>query len=214
MRRQILSFSYIVVVVGVVLAMPSRGIAQQPHDTPVTSQPSSEPDRATRTGSSESGSQEVPDYITYRIFFSHVDELDLEADKLDAQGKDGNDLRTHDQRLSGLTDGEAALMKQIAHDCNQNLQTQKAKVHEDIEAYRAQNHAHAGSMPPGEMEKSIEMRNETVTSHLAELRSALGENSFQKLDKYVRNMIQPKLITAPIAKPARTPNLDQSLHLQ
>src|SRR5579872_6607714 len=100
--------------------------------------------------------QDVSDITIYRIFFSHVEDLDHTAEKLESEGKDAHDLRTHDQRLSGLTKDEGTLLKQIAYDCNRMLRDQKAKVHADIESYRAQqSNQMKPAWPPGEMAQAI-----------------------------------------------------------
>jgi hypothetical protein len=120
-------------------------------------------------------------------------------------------MREHDQRSSGLTQNEAALMKQVAFDCNQSLKDKNEKVHSDIDAYRMQHPEQSRAIPPGEMSQAISDRNEAVTEHIAQLRTMLGEQSFKKLDTYVRILIQPKVMKAPAHKPARSIDLTEPL---
>jgi predicted transglutaminase-like cysteine proteinase len=206
-----LTSNLITVVIMIAAAQLCEGVAaaQQPAAGAPTTVPSkSAPSQPVQV---VSAGQAVPDHVIYRIFFSHVEQQEHAAEALEAEGKDGSGMREHDQRSSGLTQNEAALMKQVAFDCNQSLKDKNEKVHSDIDAYRMQHPEQSRAIPPGEMSQAISDRNEAVTEHIAQLRTMLGEQSFKKLDTYVRILIQPKVMKAPAHKPARSIDLTEPL---
>lgn len=143
-------------------------------------------------------SQAVPDQVIYRFFFRHVETFDKVAEKLESQGKDGHGFRTHDQRLSGLTEDEGALVKRIAYDCNQALKNAEAKVPAISKAPTVQS---LGKENPSQAETRAARANARVEingimdSYIVQLQATLGEASFQKLDKYVKSIVRPITMT-------------------
>jgi len=183
-----------VIVLTSVLLWCGYVAAQQLQDNSVAT---SVPSKSARLTSILPASQKVPEHTVYRIFFSHLETLDHVAEKLEAEGKNEDDLRTHEQRTAGLSKDEGIIMKQVAFDCNQVLRDQKAKQHAQLAARRARSAKGANaSLPRSERRRAISERNEAVNAHVAQLRAMLGDASFEKLDAYVNSIIQPKVANA------------------
>lgn len=162
----------------------------------------------------------VPDHIIYHFFFIHVVNLDQAADKMEAEPKNSDYLRTAayyralDEKAAGLTDEEGAMVKKIAHDCIQTLNDQNAKTKAVIDARRAESPAPHNALTKSEMANSIAARNTTLTGALDQLKAELGDTSFAKLDTYVKSVIHPKEATMGARRPSAEPNLDRALPLQ
>jgi hypothetical protein len=156
----------------------------------------------------------VPDRILYHFFFIHVVNLDKAADKMEAEGKKADYYRDLDQKGAGLTNDEGATVKQVAHDCIQLLEDQKATIKATIDARRA-----LLPTPPknlitrSEMAQNGAARDATLNEHLAQLKNLLGDESFAKLDAYVKNLIHPKIVDAPAKPPERAINMIVPLNI-
>ena len=126
--------------------------------------------------------------MIYRFFFQIVENADHQAEKMESEGKNADELRTHYQREAGLTADEGTTMKQIAYECNQALKDRAARKAEAREAYGTAwrpscctqgVHSHDATEPPHETR-------DLVNSFTERLRSMLGESSYQKLDAYIK----------------------------
>lgn len=145
------------------------------------------------------------DRIIYLFFFHHVANLDRVADKIDLEGKENAEYyRTLDQKGAGLTDGEGEILRQISDECIKLLDEQDAKVKKIIDARRAQS-----TTPPknalmmAEMSESGQNRNSILGAQILKLQIMLREESFAKLDAYVRQLIHPS--TTPEKDPRNSP---------
>ncbi len=139
-----------------------------------------------------------PDRTIYHFFFLHVVDLDQTGDKVEAEGKNADYYRTLDQKAAGLTDDEGAKVKQVAHDCVQILNEQKAKTEATIEARKAQSETSPRNLlTKGEMAANMTASNAALDEHIAQLKEILGEESFAKLDAYVKKLIHPQKVSAP-----------------
>ena len=168
------------------------------------------PSTASVTDSSPAGSQLmtipanpiVPDRIIYQFFFNHVVNLDYAAKKMEDEGKNADYLRDLDQKGAGLTEDEAAKVKQVANNCIQLLDDQKAKIKATIDARRAQS-----PTPPKNLISRSEMalngaaKNAVLDEHITQLKDLLGEASFARLDAYVKNLIHLKTVELPGMQP-------------
>jgi hypothetical protein len=142
-----------------------------------------------KLGSVLPASLQVPDYVVYRTFFSHVAEREQMAAQLESQGNNAEDFRAHDWKAAGLTADEGASMKQVALDCIQALS--------DLSQHMQADRAAQGASPsnPASASRSLsgssqpyEHRSEIVNDHINQLKQMLGDTSFAKLDKYVRTL--------------------------
>jgi hypothetical protein len=144
-------------------------------------------------------SQPIPDYVLYRFFFAHLENLDRIASQLEAAGKDGQGWRSHEQRAAGLGAEEGAILKQVAAGCNLALEKQRATIKAAI--------AKAGPSlqePSAELRQLGEEEERIVAQRVARLRSRLGEAAFQQLDRYLQQSFRAK-IKMQAASTARVP---------
>jgi hypothetical protein len=128
----------------------------------------------------------------YLFFFGAVVSMDDAAQKLEAEGKteDADSLRSYHKRRAGLTDAEEAKIKQVAYDWNQIRRDQVTRAQAFLEANRAA-HGPKATLTMYQMNSVYAGSDQIIDSHIAQLRELLGDSSFEKLDKYVRNYIQP-----------------------
>ena len=96
--------------------------------------------------------------------------------------------RTSHQRTAGLNDAEGEVLQEIAHDCNCAVNELDAKVSIEAEKFRAQIVPGATVTVPLELYQMSEDRKKIVVDHVEQLRVALGETSFKKLETYVLSM--------------------------
>jgi hypothetical protein len=140
----------------------------------------------------------APIWVTYHFFFFHVENLDRVAAEEDAKGKEGGKWRTHDQRAAGLSEEEGKILHQKAHDCNQEVNNTDAKLQARVRDFHGQipnEQIHdIASLP--ELDQLWQQRIQIINSYVDRLRSMLGEESFQKLDSYVRSNFQPVKVHA------------------
>jgi len=128
-----------------------------------------------------------------------VANLDRVAAQEEARGKDGDKWRTHDQRAAGLSEDEGTIVRQVAHDCNQAVSTMDAHIQMEASTLRTNNPTGQGRNTPlpATLEYRWQQRIQIITSHIDQLRSMLGEDSFQKLDGYVHREFEPNVMTVP-----------------
>ena len=148
----------------------------------------------------------LPADVLYRAFFRHVEALDQAAAAVESkQGKNGSDLRNYYQRILGLTDQEAAVLKQVASACNHAVQQQDERARNVINAARSQTprllaSAAAIPAPPAALKQLGEGRTSISTAYLQSLQSSLGSGAATKLDDYVRKKFAPNVSSVPIVK--------------
>jgi hypothetical protein len=130
----------------------------------------------------------------YRAFFKLIAAIDEFADKLEKEGKPdaAKAWRTHLQRGAGLSEEEGVLMKEIAFDFNQAQASKTVELKAAIAALRIQ---HAGSVSPQasltpELAQLEADRQQILNSHLDQLKSQLGAQSFSKLDAYTQDLFK------------------------
>jgi hypothetical protein len=152
--------------------------------------------------------QKSNEYMTYRMYFSHILTVDKIATKLESEGKNEQELRSQDQRESGLTEEEWAIVKQAALDCDQALKGQLSRTllvtHGEAPAEGTQPQESTetaaqliqrrrailkSDVSPGDAPNPVIGSEDVIRSYVAQLRQTLGDESFAKLDKYVRRLL-------------------------
>jgi len=125
----------------------------------------------------------TPDLLEFFFFFRHLASLDAAADDAVAEGNlDASQWKSHDQRAAGLTDEQGVILKAVAYACNQTLSDPTISP----------------DRPAGRMA--------IVSAAMSELRSRLGEETFQTLAQYVHASLGPdiEVVRSPAATPLKS----------
>lgn len=149
-----------------------------------------------------------PAWVTYHLFFVHLANLDQLADQQDAAGLPAvaTKWRTYEQRAIGLSDTEAAAMKQVAHDCNDAVNSQDATIQTRIQSLRGQYPAAQLALPsPSDLTQLGNDRISIINSYISELQAALSTTTFQKLDSYIQQNFLPPVEDVPAGTPTGPP---------
>jgi hypothetical protein len=150
-------------------------------------------------------------YQIYHIFFMHLANFDSLAAKLEANGKKADGLRTHDQRLAGLTVEEGALVKKVAYDCNQQVAAVEKRFQEAVAEFRQQ-HSNdqfpLRALPP-DLQQLWARRAQIINSEIDQLQILLGQTSFQKLDNWVQANFRPVRQSVPVPSQMKSPSSGQ-----
>jgi photosystem II stability/assembly factor-like uncharacterized protein len=122
----------------------------------------------------------VPRWILYGWFFQNAVYLDRLADQL-GSSPTADRLRRRIQLALGLTESQAAIVMEIASDCN--------RIVEDLSSKFA-TASRTGSKPPNprtqaQLGKLAASMIEAIETHADDLRSRLGSDVFDRLDVYV-----------------------------
>lgn len=134
-------------------------------------------------------------WTTYDFYFKHLASLDEVANEQAAAGNAdaATRWRAHEQRAAGLSDEEGRILKDVAYGCNQAVKDQDASIQAGISAFHDQYpNGQFLSIPlPLEMIQLDQDKIAIINSHIDQLRSGLGDVSFQKLDSYIQANFQP-----------------------
>jgi hypothetical protein len=157
-------------------------------------------------------STEIPQIVFFEFLFNNISTLNKVADIDDKAGNHSSATlwRTHDQRAVGLNDAEGQILQEITLDCLQALKKQDAMIGAFVEKDRAQSTPGAITPTPPELIQMVEDRKNMVSDHIQQLKEALGDTSFNKLDAYVHSsfhaeMIIPKSAPASIMTTGKSP---------
>jgi hypothetical protein len=153
---------------------------------------------------SQSGSSGAPTYVLYRLFFRDIAARDTAAAQLALAGKPGSEeLRKSWQKSLFLTEEEASLVRQVATRCNQALDQHHATALPTIMAARASiaNRPDGAGVPkpPQDLMALEEGRTDISNGCIRDLRSALGNRTFSKIDVFIRTKFVQKVSSAPPA---------------
>ncbi|MEA2562185.1 MAG: hypothetical protein QOH06_3689 [Acidobacteriota bacterium] len=118
-------------------------------------------------------SGDTPKLSEFRLYFLHLANLDAAADKADAEGTPGDTAawRRFEQENAGLTETDAALLKDVAFRCNRTLE--------------------------GELEGLAPM--EIVRQAVDELRTVLGPSAFEAVSRRIQTFLRPAITNVPAA---------------
>lgn len=122
------------------------------------------------------------------------------AEEAETAGKhaEAASWRTAHQQNVGLNDAEGEILQEIAHDCNCAIKEQDLKLRADGERFRAQLVPGATVTVSTEFYQLFEGRKAIIRNHVEQLRVALGNTSFKKLETYVLSMYPaPKSVAMP-----------------
>lgn len=151
---------------------------------------------------------DVPVRLIYRAFFNHVLVMEKEANKIDANGERGVDVRNYYKDQIGLTYGEAVILLQVSH----NLEEFMAKEDEKANAFiKSTRNAHATDQKPTpgliearrqESHRLAAEREKAIDTQIELLRSRLFEPGFKKVDDFVRTVFASNVTITTIQAPA------------
>lgn len=129
-------------------------------------------------------------YTYFETFFYMIGAYNLWAEQAEKAGKHAEAAawRTSEQRTAGLNDAEGEVLQEIAHDCNCAVNELDSKMSALAEKFRAQIVPGATVTLPAEFYQMFEDRKTIVIDHVEQLRIALGDTSFKKLETYVLSM--------------------------
>jgi hypothetical protein len=169
-----------VVICALAIAACATAIAQEPVLPPV---PPSRPDRPP---------SEVSTPTLYRAFFGHIEHLDREADKRDAQGENSREVREYYQDSFGLSAQQGALLKQHSARTLAAVGAIDQKIQATVQAIRARypgglrQPGQARPQAPPELALLDEEKDAVTMQGVAELRAAVGEVDFETIDRFLK----------------------------
>lgn len=134
----------------------------------------------------------VPPWILYGWYFQHVVYLDRLADQRGTTPM-GDSLRRRDQLALGLTDPQAAILKEIAHDSNRVVEEQGANF--DAASGAASPARRTGKEQLGKIGETMI---ESIATHVAGLRAQWGADLSDRLDSFIRRLYNPVSSAMPI----------------
>jgi hypothetical protein len=139
-------------------------------------------------------------YVYFETFFYMIGADNLWAEQAEKAGKyaEAAGWRTSHQRAARLNDAEGEVLQEIAHDCNCAVNELDAKINAQAEKFSTQIVPGATVTVPVEFYQMSEDRKKIVIDHVEQLRVALGDSSFKKLETYVLSMYPaPKGVAQP-----------------
>jgi hypothetical protein len=144
-------------------------------------------------------------YVYFETFFYMIGAYNLWAEQAEKAGKhaEAADWRVSHQKTAGLNDAEGEVMQEIAHDCVCAVNELDAKTSALGEKFRAKIVPGATVTVPADFYQMFEERKTIISNHVEQLRAALGETSFKKVETYVLSMFPaPQSVATP--KPTST----------
>ena len=156
----------------------SRGIPAVPVNPPTVIVPPSQPEPMSFQ------------YVSFETFFYMIGANNLWAEQAEKTGKhaDAEGWRTSYQQMFKLSDAEGEVLQEIAHDCNCAVNELDEKMSALGEKFRAQMVPGATVTVPADFYQMFEDRKKIVIDHVEQLRAALGDTSFKRLETYVLSM--------------------------
>lgn len=142
----------------------------------------------------------IPDHLAYQHLFRHVLALKRIADHAAAAGQDRSSVRSLIAKQAGLNETEGQLLENEAQRCATELDAQSAKVKAIRDEVRARypygilNPSLPAPTPDPRLHEMQLERNSTVLLCRDELRNVLGEDSFARLDNWVKTKTAPNVI--------------------
>jgi hypothetical protein len=117
--------------------------------------------------------------------------------------------RTSYQHMIKLNDAEGEILQEIAHDCNCAVKELDGKMNAMNAKFHAQIVPGATVTVPVDFYQMFEERKKTIRDHVEQLRVALGDTSFKKLETYVLSMYPAPKSVATLKTPSTTTTATQ-----
>ena len=173
------------------------GLKQKPEEDGKPVSGPVQPNQPEQNAEARSQDQTIPQHVVYGQMFRHIKELKKKAGEEERLGKDGSHLRTLYKRMAKLEDHQASVIDQIATETETEIEKLNIKAKKIIDEHRGRHPD--GKLAPGELPPSApaelkmlaDERRNLILQARERLRSALGEEEFQKFDKFVEERIKP-----------------------
>ena len=148
--------------------------------------------------------------VLYRHFLAYQLHLERKADALKQEGKNGEDFRTHYQKVLGFSDQEFAKVHQSAVNLEQSLQAKDAEIQGVIKSAREA--LPKGPVPkgfpvpgpPAQLKTLFAEREALITSEITTLHKQLTPADTAKLETFLQKDFAPA-VTVSSVLPAHTP---------
>jgi hypothetical protein len=142
---------------------------------------------------------DVPEHVVYGLLFREVAAFRRKAEQMRDRGQDASALRDFHKQRAKLNDREAQALDQAADDCVRALAPLDNKAKALIQADRAH---HPGGLlqpgealplPPAKLKDLEQQRRKVILGARDQLRAAMGETEFQRLDQFARQDIADRI---------------------
>lgn len=142
----------------------------------------------------------ISDSVLYRAFFAKVASWQRLAQKETAKGIANGPAKNAIKKDAGLTDSEDASLESIVTDYRAGLQALDQRSSQLAAQYRPPN------SPPPSVQQQLnllyEQRQQLISDHMNQLKTAFGPSRFAILDAYVRSTILPTFKASSTPGPA------------
>lgn len=145
--------------------------------------------------------QELPEHVPYGFLFHHLKILKEKTEELEREGKGKSALLLRFQEKTALNDDQFQELLRVALDCEREVAEQDRKAEAIIQKMRARypdGRVPAGEAPPPLPPELLTMqqeRNAMILSARDHLRQAYGEETFARLNLFVKSQIAPDIKT-------------------
>jgi len=150
-------------------------------------------------GGTQSANDQIPETVIYRQLFRHLEFLKQKADEKDANGGDGQSLRSYYKRHAKLSDLQQRDLEEVAAECNREAEKLDKKAKKLTDDFRAKNpggklaEGELPPAPPAELAQLWNERNNVITQAREKLRATFGEQEFQRFNEYVKRGVMPNI---------------------
>ncbi len=129
----------------------------------------------------------VPDRIYYYLFLQHIGREDQEVQRALAEGKDISEIRWDYQNTVHLREDETKQMLSVALEGYRAIEAKEQEVQDGIRLLHEQytNAQIAKMKTPENLKHLNDERWQLVGNTMANLRQALGQEEYQKLDSFI-----------------------------
>lgn len=155
-----------------------------------------------RTGGGNLADQQsvtAPEHVIYGLLFREVAAFKKAARDKESKGQDGSVLRKHHKEHLNLNDDEDAALARIAEETDADVRKTDKEARKLIEKERARHpdgklkDGEALPAPPEALGTLQQKREARVLRGRDDLRAAVGEAEFKRLDEFVRRDITGKM---------------------
>lgn len=155
--------------------------------------------QAPRGPAAQEQQPEVPDHITYRHLFNHVNAFKKEAEKAEREGKDPEPFRGFFRRKAGLSEAHARDLEEVATQFAQEAGELDARARAVVREYLKQ--YPNGQVPYGEtpaprppgLREMAEQRDAMVLRYRDRLRLTIGEQEFVRFHGFIKRSVAPNV---------------------